>query len=142
MSEGLAPGPDGALPLCASAELAERGRARLFDVRLRGEPVRAFVLRFEGRVVAYVNRCAHVPAELDWQPGDFLDAEGEWIVCAVHGALYDPRDGRCAGGPCSGGRLLPLRVEEFGGRVYWYPSGDVRPVPAGEDGRSSVSVFR
>ena len=54
-------------PLCASAELAERGRAHLFEVQLWGQSARAFALRFDGRVVAYVNRCAHVPAEMDWQ---------------------------------------------------------------------------
>jgi hypothetical protein len=36
-------------------------------------PARAFALRFDGRVVAYLNRCAHVPTEMDWQPGEFLD---------------------------------------------------------------------
>ena len=36
------------------------------------QPARAFALRFDGRVVAYLNRCAHVPTEMDWQPGQFL----------------------------------------------------------------------
>jgi hypothetical protein len=33
------------------------------------------VLRFEGRPRAYLNRCLHVPTEMDWQPGEFLDSE-------------------------------------------------------------------
>ena len=33
--------------LCASAELAERGRALVFDVLQYGQPARAFVLRFD-----------------------------------------------------------------------------------------------
>jgi len=47
--------------LCAGADLAEKGRAVLFDVIHFHEPARAFALRFEGRVVAYLNRCVHVP---------------------------------------------------------------------------------
>ena len=48
-------------PLCASDDLIEKGRAVLFDVLHFGQPARAFALRFDGRVVAYLNRCAHVP---------------------------------------------------------------------------------
>jgi hypothetical protein len=59
-----------AVPLCASPALAEKGRAVLFDVLHFGQPARAFALRFDGRVVAYLNRCAHVPTELDWLPGN------------------------------------------------------------------------
>lgn len=117
---------DAGLRLCRSDELAERGRARLFDVRWHGEPLRAFALRFDGRVVAYVNRCVHVPTELDWMPGEFLDGDRRWIVCAVHGATYEPADGRCVGGPCGRGRLTAIRVEERGDEVYWYPSPPVQ----------------
>ena len=114
-------------PLCDAAELAERGQALLFDVLEFGRPARAFVLRFDGRPVAYLNRCAHVAAEMDWNPGEFLDAERAFIVCAIHGAHYDPATGRCAGGPCGRGRLVPIAVDEQDGRVRWYPSRDIRP---------------
>lgn len=113
--------------LCASAALEERGLAHVFDVLLNGEPARAFALRFDGQVVAFVNRCVHVPAELDWQPGRFLDATREWIVCSMHGATYHPASGRCAGGPCGRGALTPIHVVERDGQVCWYPSAQVRP---------------
>jgi nitrite reductase/ring-hydroxylating ferredoxin subunit len=119
-----------AVVLCDSQALAERGRATVFDVLLWGQPARAFALRFDGRVVAYLNRCAHVPVEMDWQPGEFLDLERRWIVCSIHGATYEPADGRCIGGPCGRSRLMPLETHEAGGRVYWYPSRDIRPLPA------------
>ena len=118
--------------LCASAELEEKGRAVLFDVLHYREPARAFALRFEGRVVAYVNRCLHVPTEMDWTPGEFLDADRRWILCSIHGAAYEPRDGRCVGGPCGRGRLTPIATEERDGQVYWYPSRDIVPVPFDE----------
>lgn len=119
------------IALCAADALVERGRGHVFDVRLWGQPARAFALRFDGRVVAYVNRCAHVPAELDWQPGEFLDLDRRWIVCSIHGAVYEPASGHCVAGPCVGKRLIPLRVDEAGAQVYWYPSRDIEPAVGG-----------
>ncbi len=120
---------DGALPLCASAELEESGQACVFDVMLWRQPARAFALRFEGRVVSYLNRCAHIPTEMDWQPGQFLDADRRFIVCSMHGAVYEPTNGQCLGGPCGRDRLMSIDVIERDGHVYWYPSPDIRPVP-------------
>ena len=116
-------------PLCASTDLAERGRAWVWDVLQYGRPARAFALRFDGAVVAYLNRCVHVPTEMDWQPGEFLDIDRRWILCSIHGASYEPASGRCVGGPCGKGRLTTVPVQERGGQVYWYPSRDTRPVP-------------
>ena len=123
---GDAPAP---LPrrLCGSAELEEKGRAVLFDVIHYREPARAFALRFEGRVVAYLNRCAHVPTELDWQPGEFLDSGKEFILCSIHGAAYEPRDGRCIAGPCGRGRLTMIEATEADGSVWWQPTRDTAP---------------
>ena len=116
--------------LCASAELAEKGRALVFDVLHWRAPARAFALRFEGQVVAYLNRCVHVPAEMDWRPGEFLDSRRQVILCATHGAEYEPLSGRCVGGPCGRGGLTALHVQEHAGEVYWYPSRDTQPVVA------------
>ncbi len=115
--------------LCPSADLAERGRAVVWDVLAYGRPARAFVLRIDGTPRAYLNRCLHVPTEMDWQPGEFLDADRRYIVCSIHGATYEPSDGRCIGGPCGRGRLTPVRVQERDGQLTWYPSTDIEPVP-------------
>ena len=120
--------PAAPLHLCASDALADKGTACVFDVLQWGQPARAFALRFEGRIVAYLNRCVHVQTELDWQPGEFLDSRREFILCSTHGAAYEPLSGRCAGGPCGRGSLTALRVEERDGQVYWYPSTDTRPM--------------
>ena len=114
--------------LCVSDELAERGRAIVFDVLHYREPARAFALRFDGQVVAYLNRCVHVPTELDWQPGEFLDASREFILCSIHGAAYAPATGRCIGGPCGRGGLVRLEAFERDGAVWWLPTRDTRPV--------------
>ena len=117
------------LPLCPAADLVERGKAVVFDVLLWGQPARAFGLRFDNALVAYVNRCAHVPVEMDWQPGEFLDHDKRWIVCSIHGASYEPADGRCVGGPCGRSKLMRVAVAEIDGQACWYPSADIRPVP-------------
>ncbi len=100
--------------ICASADLAEGGDGVRFEMR-SGVP--AFVVRYEGEARAYLNRCAHVAMELDWMPGKFFDSEKIVLVCSTHGALYDPRTGECAGGPCRGRRLDALDVRERDGAV-------------------------
>jgi nitrite reductase/ring-hydroxylating ferredoxin subunit len=135
--------PDAGLPLCASHTLEEKGRAFLWDVRQYGRNEVAFVMRFEGQLRAYLNRCVHVPTQMDWQPGEFLDIEKRYILCSLHGAAYEPHGGRCIGGPCGRGRLTPVAVAERDGQVYWYPSRDIVPAPlaeppaAGQDGPSA-----
>jgi nitrite reductase/ring-hydroxylating ferredoxin subunit len=116
--------------LCASTDLEEKGKAVLFDVLHFREPARAFALRFGGRVVAYLNRCLHVPTELDWQPGEFLDADRDFIICSIHGATYDPRNGRCLGGPCGQAKLTWIAADERDGLVYWQPTRDTQPAIA------------
>ena len=114
--------------LCDARALQERGRAWVWDVLEFGRPLRAFALRFDGTVRAYLNRCVHVPTEMDWQEGEFLDLDRRWILCSIHGASYEPADGHCVGGPCGRGRLTALVVHEEAGQVYWYPSRDIKPV--------------
>lgn len=125
-------GAEPLIALCPSGQLAERGAGLRFEVFAGGELVGAFAVRFRGQVVAYLNRCAHVAMELDWVAGRFFDDDGETLVCASHGAAYEPGDGRCVGGPCAGrGGLRRLQVVEEGGVVYWRPDAGVRPRPEG-----------
>ena len=87
--------------VCESGSLLDSGDGVRFEVALDGLAQPAFAVRFRGRVHAYVNRCAHIAYELDWQQGKFFDSEGSLLICSTHGALYEPGSGRCAGGPCS-----------------------------------------
>ena len=72
-----------------------------------------FVVNFDGRYHAYVNRCAHVGTPLDLWPNEFLTEDGRALICSTHGAIYEPATGLCTAGPCVGDRLtsLPLAVE-------------------------------
>lgn len=108
--------------ICLSGDLIDGGEGVRFTVCQETVDQPAFAVRFHGRVVAYLNRCAHVPIEIDWQPGQFFDDSKLYLICATHGALYSPADGRCLGGRCQGKGLTPLPVEERGGVVYFTPS--------------------
>jgi nitrite reductase/ring-hydroxylating ferredoxin subunit len=106
--------------ICASSALIEGGDGVRFSVVAGGLDHEAFAVRHQGAAVAYLNRCAHTGLELDWIPGRFLDADRRWLICAAHGALYEPASGACAGGPCTGrGALVPVPILEIEGAVYW-----------------------
>ncbi len=113
---------DDLIDLGDAAALRDGGSGIRFDLLAGDQRATGLVIRFRGRVHAYVNRCAHVAMELDWQPGEFFDFDREFLICATHGALYEPATGACAGGPCAGrGGLAPLDVFERDGRIYWRP---------------------
>jgi nitrite reductase/ring-hydroxylating ferredoxin subunit len=103
--------------VCRSDALADGGDGVRFVIDRAGSPHPAFAIRFGGRVYAYLNRCAHVGVELDWQAGRFFDADGMVLICSTHGALYDPETGACLGGPCRGAGLVPVAVDEVDGEV-------------------------
>jgi nitrite reductase/ring-hydroxylating ferredoxin subunit len=113
--------------LCNSAELRDGGDAVPFDVIYFGRSCRAFAIRYEGRVHAYLNRCTHVPTEMDYQPNRFFDSTGHRLICATHGALYSPVTGACLGGPCRGG-LVKIALDEQAGVVHWHTAHNLKPV--------------
>lgn len=92
-----------------------------FPVKVKGVAMTAFVVRYEEKVHGYLNRCAHVPIELDWNEGDFFESGGLLLMCATHGAVYTPDQGKCVGGPCRGASLRKLAVEEIENQVFWRP---------------------
>ena len=118
------------IEICESAALINGGRGVRFEASVAGRAVPAFAVRYGGRAYAYLNRCAHVAMELDWQPGMFFDFDADHLVCATHGALYDPASGACRGGACSGrGGLRALEVVECDGRVCWQPDDYAQAPP-------------
>jgi nitrite reductase/ring-hydroxylating ferredoxin subunit len=110
--------------ICPSAALADSSRGVRFEVEYFGAPAPAFAIRYGGVVHAYLNRCAHVAMELDWQEGVFFDSAGRDLLCSTHGATYEARSGRCLGGPCNGASLVKLKVEEREGGVYFMGFAD------------------
>ena len=100
--------------LCAEADLGEGESLRVaFDDDSHAHGL--CLLRKDGKVYAYLNRCPHQDMAMDWLPGRFLDPDGALIVCAMHGAQFQIEDGLCVHGPCLGRRLTALPVERIDG---------------------------
>ena len=114
------------IALCNSDALVNSGEAVPFDVYC-GRTARGFAIRFDGQVYAYLNQCAHVPMEMDYQPNRFFDLTGHWLICATHGATYSPKTGACRGGPCRGG-LVKIETSERDGMVHWHTAQQMQPV--------------
>lgn len=95
-----------------SAELQEKSLGLRFKLPHLGEHVTGFVIRFENEPYAYINQCAHMPVELDWNEGEFFTRDKDFLICATHGAHYEPETGYCIYGPCKGKQLQRLAVTE------------------------------
>ena len=113
--------------ICAADAVAEGGKGVRFPVLAGGEATTGFVVRYDGQPYGYLNRCAHIPIELDWAEGEFFESSGLYLMCSTHGAIYVPDSGLCAGGPCKGGRLRPIAVAERDGQLYWQSDEYVTP---------------
>jgi nitrite reductase/ring-hydroxylating ferredoxin subunit len=118
------------IPVCTADAVEEGGKGIRFPVTAGSEDATGFVVRYGGKVYGYLNRCAHVPIELDWNEGDFFESGGLYLICATHGAMYAPETGRCEGGPCRGGRLRCIEVVEKDNQVFWQPDEYVGPARA------------
>ena len=104
--------------ICRSEDLGSGGLGFRFSIIEDGVDLPAFVIRYSESVYGFVNRCAHRDLELDWSPGDFFDREGRYLICATHGALYEPETGICVAGPCKGQSLRRIDVTEIDGVIY------------------------
>ncbi|MEM7409473.1 MAG: Rieske (2Fe-2S) protein [Myxococcota bacterium] len=114
--------------VCRLDDLPDPG-ARGFVVDGGDGAQRVIVLR-EGDVVrVFENRCPHRGTPLDLRPDDFLDREGEHLVCATHGALFRKDDGHCIAGPCTGDRLEPFEARVEAGVVLVNLLGGLEPDP-------------
>ena len=88
--------------------------------------VDGFLINYQGKFHAYVNRCRHMTTPLDFVRYQFFTEDGQRLICMTHGALYEPDSGLCIEGPCRGLSLyrLPVLVDQ-GEVVVGCPSGDL-----------------
>ena len=115
------------IPLCNGHDLQNAGDAVPFDVIFQGQTSCAFAIRYAGQAHAYLNRCSHVPMEMDFSPNRFFDVTGHRLICATHGATYHPATGACTAGPCRGG-LVKIALSEVNGVVHWHTAHNLKPV--------------
>ncbi len=104
--------------LCTLDELADPA-SKGFEMDTGDGVVSLFVVRRDNEVRGYINSCPHTGVPLEWVPDQFLDADGSFIECATHGALFTIEEGKCVSGPCAGDRLQPVRLAVADGVIYW-----------------------
>ena len=102
--------------VCDADQLVDGGRGVRFPVLVYGQPATGFVVRFGGKPYAYLNRCAHVPIELDWKEGDFFESSGLYLMCATHGAVYETLEEE----------LDHFSVVERDGKIFWQPDQQIQ----------------
>lgn len=95
-----------------------RGETRKFALVCSGGEIECFVLNFRGELRAYVNQCRHVAMGLDWVENRFFTADGRFLLCPTHGALYEPETGLCIAGPPCGRSLRPVPLMERDGWIW------------------------
>jgi len=125
--------------VCASAILTEKGNGFRFYVKTGIRTLPAFVVRHDGIARAFINQCAHMSVELDWQKGEFFDTGKNYLMCATHGALYYPDTGACAYGRCDNRGLVAIDVTETGGEILLNGENGIHltPEPPKPEKRSS-----
>lgn len=70
------------------------------------------------KFAAYLNQCPHTGINLNWQPNKCFDSSEKYLICSLHGALFQPDDGLCIYGPCTGESLKPLELEIEGDDIF------------------------
>ena len=109
-----------------SKDLRECEKGIRFDILFQdGTMVQGFVVRFNGKVFGYKNRCTHVGINLDWGNGKFFNSNKKFLICSTHGALYNPVDGACHAGPCNGNGLTKLNIVENEDNIYVLCDGEI-----------------
>jgi nitrite reductase/ring-hydroxylating ferredoxin subunit len=96
--------------LCAEDDIPDPG-SRGFVLQIGDAFFHGFVVRRNGVVSGYVDRCPHQGFPLAIELDRYLIPDGSLILCGWHGAVFEPGSGLCVGGPCAGARLTVWPVQ-------------------------------
>ena len=94
------------------------GESKKFMLRSGEFAFEAMLINYGGDHFAYVNRCPHVGLSLDWVDNQFFTVDGRHLICANHGATFEPASGECIWGPCVGASLHSVPLEIDGQRIF------------------------
>lgn len=89
---------------------------------------KVIVYRDGDDVRGFEDACPHMGVPLPWTADDYLTADGRYLRCANHGALFD-LGGICVFGPCKGAQLPPLDLTVQRGEVRLMVPGAARTAP-------------
>jgi nitrite reductase/ring-hydroxylating ferredoxin subunit len=94
------------------------GQSKKFTLRRAGREFEAMLVNYEGTLYAYINRCPHVGISLDWVDNQFFTVDCRYLMCANHGAVFEPPTGECVWGPCAGASLESVDLAVEKGKVF------------------------
>lgn len=98
------------IKLCHVNELDDPGSKGFELEQDNGDELLLFLIKKQGQIFGYKNKCPHGGVNLEWQKDEFLDLEKNLIQCSMHGALFQIESGRCVSGPCNGDYLDPIEL--------------------------------
>ena len=101
--------------LCSLDAIADDAACN-FVLQMRAGRFHGFVVRRGAMVRGFVDRCPHAGLPLAQTIDQYLTPDGTLIACSWHGALFDPENGLCVGGPCVGATLIawPVTIGDDG----------------------------
>ncbi|MGH3904446.1 MAG: NifU family protein [Pseudonocardiaceae bacterium] len=106
----VGPPPDESWVRTSPVEEVPEGEITLMElVGSSGQETEVIVLRLDGRLIAYLNACAHQGLPLD---AAILDTDAQTLTCPWHGYCFDATSGACMSAPGAQLEQLPLRVDE------------------------------
>ena len=103
--------------LLPSSELAE-GQFREAQIQHNNRPIWLIVTRQSGTIRAWFNVCPHQGRSLNYAPDKFMTDPNGQLMCAAHGAVFEPENGVCTKGPCLGAPLKAIEASEENGRIF------------------------
>jgi nitrite reductase/ring-hydroxylating ferredoxin subunit len=93
------------------------GGAIALDLSFKIGRQEVIVTRRGEAVAAFINLCPHARWPLDTFDGRFLFTQDGDLICAAHGAIFDPITGKCLGGPGNGTGLTGVPLTAVGGQL-------------------------
>jgi nitrite reductase/ring-hydroxylating ferredoxin subunit len=103
--------------VASQADMEEPGAIE-FRVGESEWPFRGILVRWQGKTFAYTNSCAHLGHPLNFNPDGFFTPDKTLLICASHGALFEPDTGVCVAGPCVGAKLQTLKCRVVDDDIY------------------------
>lgn len=103
--------------LLDSVDLAE-GQFREAQMQHNNRAVWLIVTRQSGNIRAWFNVCPHQGRSLNYAPDKFLIDPNGQLICAAHGAVFEPENGLCINGPCLGASLKAIETTEQNGKIF------------------------
>lgn len=94
------------------------GQFKTFEFYKNGTLNHGMVINYEGKFYGYINICPHAHIPLDSMSKNIFNADGNYLICRKHWALFEPKTGNCVSGPCP---ILPLSKLEIivqNGMIY------------------------